>query len=158
VADKKLQLFYSSIIWTANLYRYGCQGENYSGIIPSQLIMKVIMEIVCECVYSGISETNNIAALATTNAGINGHGHKRENPAFRRGIGSLLNRVNHNLQAMTAVRAVVNNSFIQLSIFETGELRLQLIEAGNSRLKGGEDAQNTRTLLNNMLTREENLH
>jgi hypothetical protein len=39
------------------------------------------MKIVCEYVYSGISETNNIAALATINAGIKRRGHKRENPA-----------------------------------------------------------------------------
>ena len=39
------------------------------------------MKIVCEYVYSGISVTNNIAALATRNAWINGHEHKRENPA-----------------------------------------------------------------------------
>jgi hypothetical protein len=50
--------------------------------------MKVIMEIVCERVYSGISETNNIAALATRNAGINEHGHKREKPRLSAGFRS----------------------------------------------------------------------
>jgi hypothetical protein len=52
----------------------------YSGINVATG-MRALMKIVCEHVYSGISITNNIAALTTINAGINGHEHKRENPA-----------------------------------------------------------------------------
>ena len=52
----------------------------YSGINVATG-MKALMKIVCEYVYSGISVTNNIAALTTINAGINRHEHKRENPA-----------------------------------------------------------------------------
>jgi len=44
--------------------------ETIPALIPVVSELKTPIKIIREHVYSGISETNNIAALATSNAGI----------------------------------------------------------------------------------------
>jgi len=72
--------------------------ETIPALIPVVSELKTPIKIIREHVYSGISETNNIAALATSNAGIEEHTNAKKPP--RRAAVTLIGGDQHRGYSM----------------------------------------------------------